>query len=113
MLALKNRLKKKKDFEKLFKEGKSCKEGSLYLKFANNGLEESRFGFIVGKKFSGKAVARNNAKRKLREAVRKCLEEIKIGFDVAIIVLPGFNPENFTEVEKNVKKLLQRSRLTK
>lgn len=111
MLPKPNRLKKKKDFERVFKEGKGYKENFLYFKIANNGLKTSRFGFIVGKNFSGKATQRNRIKRRLREAVRMNLPNIKSGFDVIIIVLPGFAIDNFWETEEIIKKLFQKAKM--
>lgn len=110
MLAAKNRLKKKKDFENVFKNGKGQSEGFLYAKFVKNNLADSRFGFIVSAKFSKRAVARNKIKRWLREAIKP--EEIKKGMDVAIIANPGFKTDNFSSFKKVVEKLLAKAKLT-
>lgn len=111
MLPAKNRLKKQKDFEKVFKEGKGYKEGFLYFKIVNNGLETSRFGFIVGKKFSKKAVERNKIKRQLREIVRINLPRIKKGFDAAIMALPSPQKSDFEDLEKMLGKIFQKSKI--
>jgi len=50
MLKKENRLKKKKDFEKVFKEGKSFKNNFLIVKINENNLNFPRFGFVVSKK---------------------------------------------------------------
>ncbi|GAI32984.1 unnamed protein product, partial [marine sediment metagenome] len=62
MLNKRNRLKKKKDFDKVFKQGQGFKQDFLYLKIRKNNLKSSRFGFVVSKKFSKKAVIRNKIK---------------------------------------------------
>ena len=62
MLSQQNQLKKKKDFEKVFKKGKGFKEDFLVLIFKKNNLNQSRFGFIVSKNFSKKANLRNKIK---------------------------------------------------
>ncbi|MFH1423419.1 MAG: ribonuclease P protein component [Candidatus Nealsonbacteria bacterium] len=89
MLPGTNRLKKKKDFEYVFKQGRGLKEGFLSLKFARNSLGLTRFGFVVGQKVSRKAVVRNKVKRRLREIAKSSLGDIKKGFDVVIIVSKG------------------------
>ncbi len=89
MLAFENRLKKQKDFEKVFKDGVGFKQGSLYLKIGKNGLQSTRFGFVVSKKFSKKAVDRNRVKRILREVIKSNLSNIKSGLDVVVVVNPG------------------------
>lgn len=89
MLAFKNRLKKQKDFERVFKGGNGFKQGSLYLKIIENGLQSTRFGFVVSKKFSKKAVDRNRVKRILREVIKNNLSNIKSGLDVVVVVNSG------------------------
>ena len=84
-----NRLKKKKDFEYVFKQGRGLKEGFLSLKFVKNGRDSTRFGFVVGQKVSHKAVVRNRVKRRLRDLARARLEDVKKGFDVAVVTGKG------------------------
>ena len=95
MLPKENRLKKKKDFEEVFEKGKGYKEDFVYLKIRKNKLKLSRFGFIVSKKFSKKAVVRNKIKRKLRESIRTKLPRIKKGIDGVITIIPGLKVYDF------------------
>ena len=111
MLQKENRLKKKKDFEKLFKEGRSFREKLLVLKANKNNLGKSRFGFIVSKKVSKKAVARNKIRRQLREIVRKEINNYQKGFDVAIIALPGIELKSFKEIDQTLKSALKKIKI--
>src|SRR5205807_729859 len=77
-----NRLTKKKDFESVFKKGGSVKSGFLLCKMAKNHLPQSRFGFVVSKKISNKAVVRNKVKRRLRAIVLRAFKEHKNPIDV-------------------------------
>jgi ribonuclease P protein component len=113
MLSLKNRLKKKKDFERVFKEGKGLKEDFLILKMSENNLSQSRFGFIVGRKISKKAILRNKLKRRLRELVRGKIEKIKKGFDIIFIAQPGLENRDFWELEEILNKIFARAKLIK
>ena len=61
MLAKINRIKKKKDFEVIFKNSKSLKNNLFILKVAKNNLGLNRFGFVVSLKISKKATVRNIA----------------------------------------------------
>lgn len=110
MLSFRNRLKKQKDFENVFKNGKGFKQGSLYLKSNENKLQSSRFGFVVSKKFSKKAVDRNRIKRILREIVREMIDKIKTGLDIVIIVNPGAKAD-FQELTETINRLLKKSGL--
>lgn len=89
MLPKINRLKKKKDFERVFKQGRGLKQDFLSLKFAKNNLEATRFGFVVGQKVSRKAVVRNKVKRRLREIARINLGNIKKGLDIVVVAGKG------------------------
>ena len=111
MLPKENRLKKKKDFEKLFKEGRSFKEKFLVLKVNKNNLSNNRFGFIVSKKISKKAVVRNKIKRQLRESVRKEINNHQKGFDVAVITLPGIELKDFGEISQVLECLLKKVKI--
>lgn len=113
MLAKENRLKSKKDFEKVFKNGKGISDNFIYLKFITNNLKNSRFGFIVSTKFSKRATKRNKMKRWAREAIKKTLCGIKNGLDIVIIVRPGLKAENFQELKQRLQKLLKKAKLEK
>lgn len=110
MLVFRNRLKKQKDFEDVFKNGRGFKQDLLYLKIKKNNLKSNRFGFIVSKKFSKKAVDRNKIKRILREIVRDKIPIIKTGFDAVIVVNPGAE-KNFEKLEIMIDKLFKKSGL--
>ena len=109
MLSAEHRLRKEKDFERVFKKGKKIKGDSLYLKFAPNKLPESRFGFVVSKKVSLKATERNKIKRKLSEAVKDLLPFLKKGFDVVLLVAPSF--DSFQSLQEMLGDLFKKAGL--
>jgi ribonuclease P protein component len=111
MLAKVNRLKKKKDIEKVFEKGKGFKEDFLILKIVKNDLENSRFAFVVPKKVSKKATLRNKIKRRLRELVRLKIKKIKKGMDLVLLALPGLEKKDFWEMEKIINKLFAKAKL--
>ncbi|MBZ9578256.1 ribonuclease P protein component [Patescibacteria group bacterium] len=111
MLVKINRLKKKKDFELIFKKGKGFKEDFLVLKMIRNNLKQNRFGFIVGGKISKKASLRNKIKRRLRELVRIKLKKIKKGFDVILIAQPGLENKDFWDIEEVISKLFSKAKI--
>lgn len=113
MLSLKNRLKKKKEFERVFKRGKGLKEDFLVLKLVKNNLPQSRFGFIVGTKVSKRATLRNKLKRRLRELIRTRIEEIKTGYDIVLIAQPGLEERDFWELEEITNKIFSRAKIIK
>lgn len=113
MLSFKNRLKKKKDFETVFKKGRGVKKDFLFLKWGFNGLKISRFGFIVGKKVSKKSVTRNKIKRKLRELFKLKINKIKPGLDVALVVGSGARVKDFPKFEGILDDIFQKAGILK
>ena len=108
MLSKINRLTKKKDFEAVFKKGKSVKNSFLIFKILNNNLKENRFGFIVSKKISNKATIRNKIKRRLRAIIAKELGGIKNYKDIIIIALPGIEKKEFSEIQSVITNFFKK-----
>jgi len=106
MLPLANRLRKKKDIDKVFANRKSSKSGSLVCKTALNDLNVVRFCFVVSKRISNKAVIRNRLKRRLREVAAQLIPQVKNGCDCILIACPGLESKGFDELVLIVKKVL-------
>lgn len=102
MLKKLHRLKKKKDFDIVFKNGKSKFSKILGIKIFSNNLDESRFGIIVSKKVSKKAVERNKIKRQIREILRLSLSEIKPGYDIIVIVSPNIMGSTYDKIKDSL-----------
>lgn len=117
MLVKKYRLVKDKDFEMVFKRGKSFFSKIIILRTAKNNLDVSRFGIIVSTKTAKKATQRNKIKRWIREAIRLDLSKLKTGFDCVLIARPTIlttKPKvDYQEIKKTLGYLFKRSRLFK
>jgi len=111
MLPKLNRLKRKRDFERVFKKGKGFKEDFLVLKFVSNNLKKNRFGIIVSQKISKKATLRNKIKRRLRTLLKTILPKIKKGIDVVLVALPGLEKKDFLELKETLNKLFKKAKL--
>jgi len=105
MLSKINRIKKKKDFEVIFKNGKSFKNSLFILKVAKNNLKISRFGFVVSLKVSKKATVRNKIRRRMSEAARA--ENMKQGLDLVLVALPKTTSADFDAIKSNVNAILK------
>jgi len=111
MLPKINRIKKKKDFETIFKNSKSFRNNLFIFKTRKNNLKLNRFGFVVSQKVSKKATLRNKIKRRLGEAIRDKMENIEIGTDLVFITLPGIEKKEFSEIKKAVEDSLVKAKL--
>ena len=102
MLKQSNRLLKKKDFDAVWKKGRSSYDKLIGVKVLANGLKNSRFGIMVGLKVSKKAVERNTVKRRIREIIQAETENIDSGLDVVINTLPAVNGQSYDVLRESV-----------
>ena len=82
-----------------FKTPLSVEDGHLPL----TGEINKKFGFIISKKISKKAVVRNKIKRLIAEEVRKNLDKFENGFRGIFLIKKGIIDEN--DNVKNIKFL--------
>ena len=103
------RLTESKQYSQIHREGRSTANRLLVVRFLSNGLNHSRFGFLVSKRI-GNAAVRNRVKRRLREAVR--LTNVKPGWDAVFIARRGTGQATYQELKQATDNLLSRTRLT-
>jgi len=111
MLPKNNRLTKKKDFEYVFKKGRSFKEDFLILKIVENHLGQIRFGFVVSQKISKKASLRNKIKRRISESVRFKIGKFKKRLDGILIALPEIEKKDFWKIDETIEKLFKKAKI--
>ena len=115
MLKIKNRLKNKSDFEKVYKKGNFFSGKKIGLKVLKNNKKLVRIGFVVGKNFSKKAVERNKAKRVLRSASVELIDNIVPGLDIIIILnkTSKLKDLNKKDISVEIKSMLTKSNIIK
>ena len=111
MLPKNNRLTKKKDFEYVFKKGRSFKEDFLILKIVEKHLGQIRFGFVVSQKISKKASLRNKIKRRISESVRFKIGKFKKRLDGILIALPEIEKKDFWKIDEIIEKLFKKAKI--
>jgi len=111
MLEKKARLKKNKEFDRVWQKGRSSFDGLLGVKAVANGLGCNRFGVLVGLKVGKKAVERNSVKRRIRESIRSMIPSLKIGFDVVIISLPAAKGKELAKIKESLADNMRRIKL--
>jgi len=113
MLPKENRLKKDKEFEAVFKGGRTLKGKSVFLRYLINGTDKTKVGFVVSKKISKLAVERNKIKRRMREIIRLKKKDIKEGLSVVIVSLPPIKGMGYKEIKDDLENLLTKEELIK
>jgi len=110
MLPRRNRLRGSTQLARLRASGRIWRHPLAVLLVNENGLDNSRFAFIVSRRV-GNAVIRNRAKRRIRECVRRHIDEINGGRDCLVIARPGIVQASAAELETAVMDLLSRASL--
>lgn len=111
MLKKINRITKDKEFDRIFKGGKSAYSNILGLKALKTEEENSRFGILISTKVSKKAVIRNRLKRQIREILKQYFTQIAPGYDCVIVTLPQIKEADFKQIEDALIFCLKRLRL--
>jgi ribonuclease P protein component len=105
------RMKGRKLFEQVLREGRSVsnRSAALYLlSRRDEGQEEpARVGYAAGRR-AGTAPERNRIRRRLREAVRRCRGELPQGADLVFIGRRWILDSSWPEVEASVRQVLSR-----
>jgi len=107
------RVKDNKEFQAIFKKGKSFANRQLVLYYRRkSGQAHFRVGLSVGKKI-GNAVVRNRIKRYLRQSFHELEQDIRSEYDIIIIARQPTNNMDFKEVKSSLIHLLSREGLLK
>ena len=105
-----HRLTDNRQFQSVRKTGKSWAHPLVILGAATNGLAITRYGVTTSKQING-AVARNRARRLLRESVRRLHPGVQAGWDVVLVARGPLAASNCRAVCAAVERLLRQARL--
>ena len=89
---------KNKDFQVVYKKGKSYANKYLVMYVLDNNTEENRLGISVSKKV-GNSVVRHRITRLIRESYRLQESKFQNGFDIVVIARANANGRTYQEIE--------------
>lgn len=118
MLPANQRLRDSRDFRRVYARGRSHVHDLAVLYLLRREEDSAsgpgwRIGFVVSKKQGG-SVVRNRIKRRLREAVRQGLPELREGpMDLIFVGRSRLKTASWPEVQAAVADLLRRAGLQK
>ncbi|KAF2958218.1 ribonuclease P protein component [Thermotoga sp. Ku-13t] len=105
------RLRLKRDFDRVFREGLSLQSDLFTVIYLKNDLDFNRIAIIVRKKL-GKAHDRNRIKRWIRESYRQMKPELPRGYDIVVIprktLSEILNRIDYYVIRNELGKLLKR-----
>jgi ribonuclease P protein component len=104
------RLRKSTDLQRVRRFGKSYAHPLLVLIALPNSQDLSRFAVSAGRSVGG-AVARNRAKRMLRESLRPFLPVIANGWDVLLLARHPISHSRVEDTSLALQDLLMRANL--
>lgn len=81
------------------------------VKIAKNGVEESRFAFLVRKKVDKRAVVRNRIRRIFRSCIEEMLGEIVSGHDMLFFLERGIVDKRREELFQEIKTFFEEKKL--
>ena len=81
------------------------------IRISENKEKETRFGIVVSKKTSKKAVLRNKTKRIIREIIRENLTDIAKGKDIIIVSKKTLNQKLRKEAEQELLSVFKKARI--
>lgn len=91
-------LKKNKDFQVVYKKGKSYADKYLVMYILKNDMDRNRIGISVSKKV-GNSVVRHHLTRLLRESYRLQEEHFLCGYDIVIVVRVSAKNSTFADMK--------------
>ena len=103
-------LRKKDDFDRIYRMGKSIGEKYIVLFFQKNDLPYSRIAFLASKKV-GNSVQRNRAKRLMKESFRHLESEIMTGYDFIIIARKPILSCKMDDVLQSMSRAIKKGKL--
>ena len=92
-------LKKNKDFQHVYRKGKSLANRYMVMYVLENNLSKNRVGISVSKKV-GNSVVRHHLTRLIRESYRLNEKFFQTGYDIVVIARVNAKGAGFKEIEK-------------
>ena len=90
-------LKKNRDFQKVYRKGKSYANKYLVMYVLEKGTSQNRLGISVSKKV-GNSIVRHRLTRLIRESYRLQEERFRCGLDIIVIARIGAKGKNYKDI---------------
>lgn len=111
MLKKVNRIDKKKEFEEVLRKGYMYQSPVFGVKVWQD-KQGKKFGFVISKKISKRAVDRNRIKRLIAEAIRRNLSKFEEGIRMIFLVKKEIlewirSPQKRKKIESEILRIIK------
>ena len=110
MLKRINRLKKRYQFNYVYKSGEHFSGEHIVLYVASSKTKNIKVGLAVTKKV-GHAVVRNKVRRRLREIIKKQVPNLKQNNNIIVVARDNINEASFEKLSNEFLKLIKKANL--
>ncbi len=91
-------LKKNKDFQQVYRKGKSYANKYLVMYVLENHMNKNRLGISVSKKV-GNSIVRHRLARLIRESYRLQEDRYRCGIDIVVIARIGAKEKRYKDID--------------
>lgn len=109
MIKKEKRLRKKKDIENVFKNGKSFYADIMGIKLLKNNLDINRYCVVISANISKKAVDRNKIRRRIKAVILESEPFLKTGIDCLIITKKEILNSDFLFIKKSLQDVFKKT----
>ncbi len=105
------RIKREKDFEKIFKTGQSFRHPFFLLKFLRSPLSYCRAAISVPLAVSKEATTRNKLKRIFWAALGEIVPRCRPGFDLVLVVSPMAKEKKINQISQSLEEIFLKANI--
>ena len=110
MLKRINRLKKRYQFNYVYKSGEHFSGEHIVLYVVSSKTKNIKVGLAVTKKV-GHAVVRNRIRRRLREIIKAKISTLKQSYNIIVVARDNISSASFETLTNEFSKLLKKANL--
>ncbi len=99
-------LKKNKDFQRVYRQGRSRANRTFVMYILENDMEENRVGISVNKKV-GNSIVRHRVTRVIREVMRLHWGDVASGYDIVVVARKPAIDSGYDKYERALLHLLK------
>ena len=112
MLKKTNSIGRKKEFLEIKNKGNILNSPLFGAVTLQDDTEDLKFGFVISKKISKRAVDRNKIKRRMSEVLVKNLKKFKLGTKIVFLAKKNLLRASIEEIEEEINRIILKTKPT-